>query len=84
MIHGERHAALATSYNNFRDVYSNLGEHSKTKEHFEKALGIKRRICSEKNNHDVERSYNHLGIGYNNLGQHIIKNITKKHACIEH
>ena len=67
MIHGERHTALARSYNNFRDVYSNLGEHSKTKEHFEKALGINRKICSEKNNPDVERSYNHLGIGYNNL-----------------
>ena len=50
-------------------VYRNLGQYSKAKENYEKALIIKKEIYGEKHG-DVAASYNDLGIVYSDLGQY--------------
>ena len=59
----------ANTYTIQGTVYRDLGQYSKAKEHYEKALVITKEICGEHHG-AIAASYNNLGNVYSDLGQY--------------
>ena len=66
---GEHHGDVATSYNNFGKVDSDLGQYKQAEDYHQKSLAIRKDIYGEHHG-DVALSYYNLGNGYSNLGKY--------------
>ncbi|CAF1597032.1 unnamed protein product, partial [Adineta steineri] len=63
------HPNLATSYNNFGNVYCNMGQYLKALSFYEKALEIRQKALPSNSPH-LANSYSNIGNVYTNIGEY--------------
>ena len=70
-ISGTMHMDTSRRYNNFGDVYKELGEYVLALEYYYKSLGMRKDIYGSDSDHpDLAISYNNIGSVYDNTGDY--------------